>query len=111
MGHISIMNPYEAVLRFIELATEKRGWNQARLAKEMGMSDAWVSRVLSGDIELSVPLLLQIAEKLMVPPASLLPIIEVQGMAGAEPMTFEDYCRKIVKEEVKQEVEKILNKK
>jgi len=101
------MNSYEAVLRFIELAVEKRGWNQARFAKEMGMSDAWVSRVLSGDIELSVPLLLQIAEKLIVPPASLLPIIEVQGQDGAEPMTFEEYCRKIVQAEV----EKALSKK
>jgi len=108
MGDIFAMNAYEAVLRFIELAVEKRGWNQSRLAKEMGMSDSWVSRVLGGDIELSVPMLLKIAETLMVAPASLLPIIEVQNKEGSvEPMTFEEYCRKIVQEEV----EKALSKK
>jgi len=108
MNDIFAMNSYEAVLRFIELAVEKRGWTQSRLAKEMGMSDSWVSRVLSGDIELSVPMLLKVAETLMVAPAYLLPIIEDQNKEGSgEPMTFEDYCRKIVKEEV----EKALSQK
>jgi len=110
------MNPYEAILSFIKLAIEKLGWNPSRLAKEIGMSDSWVSRVLSGDIKLSVPRLLQIAEKLMVQPASLIPIVEGQNKEGSgEPMTFEDYCRKIVreivKEEVKEEIEKALSKK
>jgi transcriptional regulator with XRE-family HTH domain len=56
MTDILSMTSYEAVLRFIELAVAHKGWNQAKFAKEMGMSDAWVSRVMSGDIELSVPL-------------------------------------------------------
>lgn len=107
MNDIFAMNSYEAVLRFIELAVENRGWNQSRLAKEIGMSDSWVSRVLGGDIELSVPMLLKIAEMLMVAPASLLPVIELQNKEGAKPMTFEEYCRKIVQEEV----EKALSKK
>ena len=107
MDDIFAMKNYEAVLRLIDLELEKRGWNQSRLAKEMGMSDSWVSRVLGGDIELSVPMLLKIAETLMVAPASLLPIIELQGMEAAKPMTFEEYCRKIVQEEV----EKALSKK
>lgn len=75
------------------------------------MSTGWLSKVMNGDIRLSVPMLLKIAEMLMVAPASLLPIIEGQNKEGAEPMTFDDYCRKIVKEEVKQEIEKALNKK
>lgn len=107
MTDILAMNSYEAVLRFIELALESRGWNQSRLAKEMGMSDSWVSRVLGGDIELSVAMLLKIAEVLMVAPASLLPVIEDQNKEGVKPMTFEEYCRKIVQEEV----EKALSKK
>ncbi|MCJ7563802.1 MAG: helix-turn-helix domain-containing protein [Candidatus Aminicenantes bacterium] len=112
MGDILAMNSYEAVLRFIELAVEKRGWTQSRLAKEMGMSDSWVSRVLSGDIELSVPMLLKVAETLMIAPAYLLPIIEDQNKEGSgEPMTFEDYCRKIIKEMIKEEVEKALSQK
>jgi transcriptional regulator with XRE-family HTH domain len=112
MDDISAMNPYEAVLRFIELAVEKRGWKPSRLAKEIGMSDSWVSRVLSGDIKLSVPRLLQIAEKLMVQPPSLVPIINHQNKEGStEPMTFEDYCRKIVREIVKEEVKEALSQK
>jgi transcriptional regulator with XRE-family HTH domain len=112
MDDISAMNPYEAVLRFIELAIEKRGWKPSRLAKEIGMSDSWVSRVLSGDIKLSVPKLLQIAEKLMVQPPSLVPIINHKNKEGStEPMTFEDYCRKIVREIVKEEVKEALSQK
>jgi len=107
MNDILTMNSYEAVLRFIDLALENRGWNRSRLAKEIGMSTGWLSKVMGGDIRLSVPMLLKIAETLMVAPASLLPVIEVHATAGAEPMTFEDYCRKIVQ----QEVENALSKK
>lgn len=111
MNDILGMDRYEAVLRFIDLALENRGWNRTKLAKEMGMSKGWISKIMSGDVKLSVPRLLQIAEKLMVPPASLLPIIEAPGQEGAEPMTFEDYCRKIVQPIIQQEVEKALSKK
>ena len=108
MDDILAMNTYESVLRFIELAIEKRGWNQSKLANEMGMSDSWVSRILSGDIELSVPMLLKIAETLRFTPASFLPIIESQNKEGsAEPITFDDYYRKMVKEEI----EKALSQK
>jgi len=75
------------------------------------MSTGWMSKIMNGDIRLSVPMLLQIAEKLMVAPASLLPVMDVQALEGAEPMTFENYCRKIVTEIVKEEVKKALSQK
>jgi transcriptional regulator with XRE-family HTH domain len=112
MNDILAMNSHETVLRFIDLAIENRGWNRSKLAKEVGMSTGWMSKIMNGDIRLSVPMLLQIAEKLMVQPASLVPIIDGQNKEGSiEPTTFEDYCRKIIKEIVKEEVEKALSKK
>jgi transcriptional regulator with XRE-family HTH domain len=93
------MDTYQAFLRLLAAALEKKGRSQAWLAKEVGMSDAWVSRVLSGDIELSVRQLLQIAEKLAVAPASIVPIIPISD-DGSPALTFEEFCRKIVQEEV-----------
>lgn len=93
------MDKYEAFRKLLILALEKRGKSQAWLAKEVGMSDPWVSRVLSGDIDVSVRQLLDIAERLAVAPASLLPIIPISE-DGGQAMNFEEFCRQIVKEEV-----------
>ena len=116
MNDILAMNSYEAVLRFIDLALEKRGWNRSRLAKEVGMSTGWLSKIMNGDIRLSVPMLLKIAKILRVAPASLLPIIEDQNKEDSgEPMTFDDYYRKIVEDHsrkiAKEEIEKALSQK
>lgn len=63
------------------------------------MSDAWVSRVLSGEIELNVRQFLEIAEKLAVTPASLVPVLPITD-DGSPALTFEEFCRKMVKEEL-----------
>jgi len=107
MAQNTRMTNYEAFLKLLAAALEKRGRSQAWLAKEVGMSDAWVSRILSGDIEVSVHQLLDIAEKLAVAPASLLPIVPVNAEVGGRVLTFEEFCREVVK----QEVEKALAKK
>jgi len=101
------MTNYEAFLKLLAGALEKRGRSQAWLAKEVGMSDAWVSRVLHGDIDVSVRQLLDIAEKLAVAPASILPIVLISAEDGGRALTFEEFCREIVR----QEVEKALAKK
>jgi transcriptional regulator with XRE-family HTH domain len=100
------MTKYEAFLKLLAAALEKRGRNQSWLAKEVGMSDAWVSRVLSGDIEVSVKQLLDIAEALAIAPASLLPLVPIKTGDGGQALSFEEFCRELVR----QEVEKALAK-
>lgn len=100
MGDILSMGNYEDVLRLIALAIENKGWKPAKLAKEMGMSESWISRVMSGDIRLSVPMLLRIAETLKECPGNLLPVLPTREGVDEKPMTFQEYCRKIVREEV-----------
>jgi transcriptional regulator with XRE-family HTH domain len=94
------MDKYAAFLKLLTAAVEARGRSQAWLAKEVGMSDAWVSRVLSGDIEVSVKQLLDISAALAVAPASLLPIVPINMGDGGRALTFEDFCRELVKQEV-----------
>ncbi len=110
MEDILCMDQYDSVLHLIELALEKKGWKPTRLAKEMGMSDGWISKVLHGEIKLKVEVLLKIAEALVVSPASLLPVLPIREGENQDPMTFEEYCRKIVQAEVERAVKKALSK-
>jgi transcriptional regulator with XRE-family HTH domain len=97
------MIDYDIVLRLIKERVDSRGkpWNQAKLAGELEMSEAWVSRILSGDIELSVKMLLAIAEKLDISPAILFPMKKKMASGEKVAITFEDYLRDIVREEFK----------
>lgn len=110
MEDILSMDHYQAVLRFIELAIQKKGWKPTRLAKEMGMSDGWISKVLSGDIALKVDMLLKIADTLTVSPASLMPVLPIREGDGNQEMTFEEYCDKIVQQKVEAEVHKAIER-
>ena len=100
MAQIGGMDKYAAFLKLLTAAVELRGRSQAWLAKEVGMSDAWVSRVLSGDIEVSVKQLLDISEALAVAPASLLPIVPINTSDGGRAITFEEFCREMVRQEI-----------
>jgi len=50
-----------------------KGWSPARLARELGFSSTWGNYMIKGERRLSVNMLLEIAKKLNVDPASLLP--------------------------------------
>ena len=106
MATVIGMDTYEGFLKLLAGALEKRGKSQSWLAKEVGMSEAWVSRVLSGDIDVSVRQMLDVAEKLSVAPASLLPVVPIPEDGHGEPISFEEFIQKVVA----QEIEKRLNK-
>lgn len=78
---------------------EKRGMKPVHLARRLGLSDGWISNIMRyrrGSRALTIKLLYDIAEKLDVDPASLLPDVK-------NPKTkidFEEWIRSIIKDEI-----------
>jgi transcriptional regulator with XRE-family HTH domain len=94
------------VLQKIKEALKAKGWKPVKLAREFGYSDAWISNIMKGKRSLDINTLIKIAEILHVEPSSLLP------HANPEPKPeFEDYIRSIVREVVKEEIDKALKEK
>jgi len=90
------------VLKRLKGALKKNNQKAVWLARELGYSDPWISQIMSGKRALTVNMLLKIAEKLKIDPTSLLPADEDK----IPDISFEEYIRRIVKEEI----EKIKNK-
>jgi len=86
----------DEVIRLIDVEIAKRGWKRRRLAQALNKTDAWISKIMSQDIGLSVEIILEIAEKLEINPSSLLPNIYHKSPS----ITLDDYIRNIVKDEI-----------
>ena len=70
----SIKTDERVLAKIKETIREKgKGWSPARLGRELGFSSTWGNYMIKGERRLSVNMLLEIAEKLNVDPASLLP--------------------------------------
>ncbi len=63
----------EAVIEEIRVAMARRRWRQSELARQLGVSEVWVSRRLTGKTDISVGELYRIAEALGVTVFDLLP--------------------------------------
>ena len=90
------MEKIQSVLRTIKLTMKTRRWKASNLAKEMGMSESWLSKVLGGGIKLTVEDLITIADILRVPPGILFPVNENIDDPDSKPMTFEEWFDKRV---------------
>ena len=84
------------VLRLIDIEIHKKGWKRRNLAKALGKSDAWLSKIMSKKRGLSIKTLFDIANILGIEPASLLPSNEHK----IPHESLDDYIRKIVRDEI-----------
>jgi transcriptional regulator with XRE-family HTH domain len=76
----------------------RKGWKRTYLARQLKKTDAWMSQMMNGKINLTVPMLLEIARILQVEPRSLLPSLGSNESSKAA--NFEEYIRGIVREEL-----------
>lgn len=96
-GSDLVMRKRGEVGRLIEKALVDRAdgsWDQRDLARAIGKTEAWVSRIMSGNIQLSVKMLMEIAKVLNINPASLLPGSEDNSKK------FRDLVEEIVEEKL-----------
>lgn len=80
------------IIERIAKAIENKGWKPVHLGRALGFSDTWSHNLMKGKRSLSVNLLLEIAEKLGVHPASLLP----DTMSKETPKNFEEYIESVI---------------
>ena len=94
----------EFIDNIFKLAFEKRGWQQGQFAKELGLTAGWASNVKKykrGRGALSINFLYEVADKLGVDPASLLP-----GTNPEERPDIDEYIRQMVREEIEKALKK-----
>lgn len=94
------MRKTEDIFRLIDEAIKRKGkgWSRARMARELGKSNAWISKIMSGERNLSVSALLEIAEVLGVEPSSL-----ITDKKEPMRMSFQEYCRGVIREILEEE--------
>ena len=80
------------IIEKIEEALKNKGWKPVHLGRALGFSDTWSHNLMRGKRSLNTNLLLEIAEKLGVLPASLLP----DTMCKETPKNFEEYIESIM---------------
>lgn len=80
------------ILERIENALKAKGWKPVHLGRALGFSDTWAHNLMKGKRGLNVNMLIKIAEKLDINPASLLPNISGEGA----PKSFEEYIESIM---------------
>lgn len=82
------------IIQKIQEALEAKGWNYSDLARAMNHTPAWATYLMKGVRGLDINVLIEIAEKLKVDVASLLP-----NTSGEEnPKSFDEYIEsKIIK--------------
>lgn len=105
---INFIKTDERVLAKIkETIREKgKGWSPARLGRELGFSSTWGNYMIKGERRLSVNMLLKIAKKLNVEPASLLP-----NPDNPMPrMSFDEYIWFSIKEKLDKHIDEKLKK-
>jgi len=76
----------------------RKDWKRTYLARQLKKTDSWMSQMMSGKINLTVPNLLEIARILEVDPRSLLPSPNPDEKSRAA--SFEEYVRGIVRDEI-----------
>jgi transcriptional regulator with XRE-family HTH domain len=97
----------EEVLKLLKDALKDRGIKPAHLAKALGISKSWMSKIMKGNATLTVPMLMEIAKKIGVDAGSLIP------SKNPRPISFEQYFKILFdknfaekSEEMKKEVSK-----
>ena len=60
------------IAKWMRKVMERRGWDQSRLAEELEINKATVSRMLSGGRGVGVGLALRISRRLLIDPYALL---------------------------------------
>jgi len=89
------MGDDDFVLSRIGEELKRKGLYQSHIARSLGMTNAWISKILNGKRRLSVDVLLKIADILEVDPASLLPESKHKKL-----MNFEEYIRAVIRDEI-----------
>ena len=82
---------------------KRQGYTYEAFALLFKKTEAWFSHMVNGYRKITIDTLLEIAEKLNINPASLLP-----GDNPVELPTFEDYIKSIIDDHTKDEAKKII---
>jgi transcriptional regulator with XRE-family HTH domain len=69
-----VKRSYDSLAEFFEDASDEQGLTQDTLASELGITQAYLSFLLRGERQPSLPLAIKIAERCRVPIASLLKV-------------------------------------
>lgn len=85
----------------IKKEVKKQKFTYEKFASLFGKTEGWFSHIMTGRTKLTIALLYEIADKLEIDPASLLP----SGNPEAK-SKFEEYIRSIVQEEIEKAIKK-----
>lgn len=92
---------HKATLEKIKKEVKNQKFTYESFASLFGKTEGWFSHIMTGRTKLTIPLLYEIADKLGVNPASLLP-----GTNPEKRPEFEEYIRNIIREEIEKALEK-----
>ena len=91
----------EEVLKLLRDALKERSIKPAHLARALGITRSWMSKLLKGKATLTVPMLMKIAEKIGVDAGSLLP------SKNPRPISFDQYLKAFFDKAVAEKLEEM----
>lgn len=97
----------KGVIDKIKRELKKQKFTYESFAKLFGKTEGWFSHIMTGRTKLTVKLLYDIAEKLNIESASLLPNIEEER----NPKTFDEYIWHSIKGKLDEYIDKKIDEK